>query len=58
MHNNSGFDLLIAIVFDMSPQLGGLGPKSQDLVIPFSLVEGETLPYFHLRGLKIISELG
>ena len=41
----------------MSPQLGGLGPKSQDLVIPFRLGEGEPLPYFHLRALAIRSEL-
>ena len=36
-NNDNGFDLLIAVVFAMIPQLGRLGPKHQDLVIPFSL---------------------
>ena len=40
----------------MSPQLGGLVPKAQDLVIPFRLGEGETLSDFHLRSLTIKSE--
>ena len=31
------FDPLIAVVFSMSPKLGGHGPKAQDLVIYFSL---------------------
>ena len=39
MHNKNGFDLLIAVVLAMNPQLGGLEPKSQDLVIPFRLDE-------------------
>ena len=39
----------------MSPQLVGLGPKAQDLVIYFSLGEGEALPQFHLRYLHIRS---
>ena len=41
----------------MSPQIGVLGPKAQDLVIPFLLGEGENLPGFHLRALTIRSEL-
>ena len=40
MNFDNGFDLIIAVVFVMSPQLGGLGPKSQDLVAIFSLGEG------------------
>ena len=39
MHNDNGFYLLISVVFAMSPQLGGLGTKYQDLVIPFFLGE-------------------
>ena len=35
MNNDNGFGLIIAVVFVMIPQLGGLGPKSQDLVISF-----------------------
>ena len=35
MHNNNGFYLLIAVIFSMSSQIGGLGPKYQYLVIPF-----------------------
>ena len=57
MNNDNGFDLIFAVVFAMSPQLGGLGTKYQDLVIPFFLYEGETLPKLHLRALKIISKL-
>ena len=53
----NGFYLLITIVFALSPQLGGLGPKYQDLFIPFHLGEGKTLPDFHLRDLTIRSEL-
>ena len=41
----------------MISQLGVIGPKSQDLVIPFCLGEGEYLPDFHLIALDIISEL-
>ena len=41
----------------MRPQFGGLGHKSQDLVIPFRLGEGEPLTYFHLRDPSIRSEL-
>ena len=56
MNNDNGFDLLIAVVFATSPQLGGLGPKAQDLVIYFRLGEGETLPQLHLRALHNRSE--
>ena len=41
----------------MSPRLGGLGPKSQDLVVPFRLGEGEPFSDFHLRDIAIRSEL-
>ena len=57
MHYDNGFELLIAVVLSMIPQLGGLGPKAQDLVIPFHLGEGEPLTYFHLIALVIGSEL-
>ena len=57
MHYDNGFELLIAVVFQMIPQLVGLGPKYQDLLIPFLLGEGEPLPYFHLRALLIRSKL-
>ena len=57
MHNDNGFELLIGFVLSMSPQLGGLGPKYQDLVIPPRLGEGEPLPDFHLRALEIRSEI-
>ena len=51
------FEILIAVILSMIPQLGGSGPKYQDLVIPFRLGEGEPLPYFHLRDLEIRSEI-
>ena len=40
MNIENGFDLLVAVLFSMSPQLGGIGPKAQDLVIYFFLGEG------------------
>ena len=44
MNNDDGFDLLIAVVFAMSTQLGGLGPKHKDIVIYFHIgEEGATL---------------
>ena len=57
MHRDNRFDLLIAVVFAMSPKLGGLGPKSQELVIPFYLDEVETISYLRLRALTIRSGL-
>ena len=57
MHYDNGFELLIEVVFYMSPQLGGIAPKSQDNVIPLCLGEGESRPHFHLRSLSIICEL-
>ena len=57
MNNDNGFDLIIAVVFVMSPQQVGLGPKAQYVVIPFRLGEVETLPEFHLRSLTVRSEL-
>ena len=40
----------------MSPQLGGLGTKYQELDISFSLVEVETIQLFKLRDIQIRSE--
>ena len=57
MNYDNVFEILIAVVFAMSPQLGGLGTKAQDLVIPFRLDEGENLPYFQNRALEIRNEL-
>ena len=57
MYNYNGFDLLVYVVFAMITLLGGLEPKSQDLVIPFRLGEIETLPYYYLISLTIIIEL-
>ena len=39
MHYDNVFKPHNAVVFYMSPKLGGLGPKAQDLVIPFRLGE-------------------
>ena len=55
MNNDNVFDILIAVIFAMSPQLGVLGPKAQYLLISFFIGEVETLPLFHLRYLQIIS---
>ena len=40
MYYDNGFKLLIEFFFAMSPQLGGLGHKAQDLVISFRLGKG------------------
>ena len=56
MNNDNIFDLFIAFVFAMSTQLGGLGPKYQDIVISFSIGEGENTPQLNLRDLQIRSE--
>ena len=56
MNIDNGFELLFAVVFATSPQLVGLGPKAQDLVIYFRFGEGETLPQFHLRTLQARGE--
>ena len=57
MNNENVFELLIAVFFAMSNQLGRLGPKSQDFMIYFYLGEVETPPQFHLRALQIRSEM-
>ena len=57
MNYDNGCELIIVVVFAMSPQLGGLGPKSKDLVTTFCLGEGEPLSDDQLRALSIISEL-
>ena len=57
MNNDNGFDILVAVVFYNSPQLGGIGTKYQDLVRPFQISEGESLPDFHLRALQERSEI-
>ena len=56
MNNDNGFDLLIDVVFGMGTQIGRIVPKHQDLVISFSLGEGENIPKFHLRALQIRGE--
>ena len=40
MNNYNGSDLLLDILFSVSPQLGGLGTKYQDLVIYYYFDEG------------------
>ena len=57
IHYNNGVELLISVIFSMIPQLGGLGPKAQSLVMNFCLGEREYLPYFHLIYLAIRSGL-
>ena len=57
MNNNHGFDLFIYVVFAISPQIGGLGPKYQDLVISFYRGEVENLPQFRLIYLQVRSDI-
>ena len=56
MNLDNLFDLLVDIVFVMIPQIGGIWPKAQDLVIYFHLSKGETLLKYHLRYLQAKSE--
>ena len=44
MNIENGFDLIVAVVFSMNPQLVGIGTNAQYLVISFCLGEGESLP--------------
>ena len=37
MNNENGFGIIVDVVFAISSQLGGLGPKDQYLVISFCL---------------------
>ena len=39
MNNDNIFYLIVSIVFAVSPQLGVIGPKDQDLVISCALVK-------------------
>ena len=57
MHYENLFELIIAVIFSTIPKLGGLGPKAQDIAIPFHLCEGEPLPNFDLIALEIISKI-
>ena len=57
MNNDNIFNLLLAFFFAVSPQLGVIGLKYQDLVISFWLGEGETLKQLRLRSLQIRSEI-
>ena len=41
----------------MNYQLGGIGLKPQDLVTPFQLICGESIPDFHMLALHSISKI-
>ena len=56
MNIDNIFDILVAFLFSMSPQLGGLGSKSQELLIYFLLGEGEPITEFYLRYFQTRSE--
>ena len=43
-NTNNGFDLLVAVAYEMSTQLGDLGTKLSDLVADLNLQPGETIP--------------
>ena len=48
MNNENGFDLLIYVIFSISPHL----PKYQDPVFSFYLCDRETSPQLHIIALK------
>ena len=57
MNKDNVYDLLIAVVFAIIPQLGGLGPKSQDLVISLHIGEVEIVTKFYPSAVQIRSEM-
>ena len=57
MNNDNIFYLLVEVVFSMSPQLGGIGPKAQEPFTSFKLTEGESLPDFHLQDIQSRGEI-
>ena len=57
MHYKNGFELLIAVIFNMIPKIGGVGTKAQDIVVPFFLGEVLSLPDSHVIAFSIKSEL-
>ena len=52
MNIDNGFDLLVAVSFSVSHQLGGLGTKDQELAILFRLGEGKSLLELLLRKVQ------
>ena len=52
MNNDNGFDVLVEVFFAMSPQLGGIVTKAQDLVTSFEPIVGYSLPDFNLQALQ------
>ena len=57
MNNNKIFDILIAILFAMISQIGGIGSKDRYLVNSFCLTEDEQLPAFNLRDMQLKIEI-
>ena len=52
MNIDNGFDLIVAVEFSTSPQLGGIGFRSQEILISFFLGERETLPQLKFREIQ------
>ena len=57
MNLDNLFDLLVAVVFSMSPQIGVIRPKHQDLLVYYLLGEVETLSQSYQRKLQGTSKL-
>ena len=53
----NGFDLLVAIIYGRSPQLGGKHDDAQSIVVAFNAKSGELLSEFHQRALETASIL-
>ena len=51
----NGFDLLIAIIYGRSPQLGGKHDDAQSIVMAFNVHSGELLSEFHHQALETAS---
>ena len=51
------YDLLVAIVFAILPQIGGLVHNTHNIVTYPSVKTDETLPEYHLYGLQSRSEI-
>ena len=52
MNIDNEFDLIVAVAFSTSPQLGGIGFRSQEILISFFLGERDTLPQLKFRDIQ------
>ena len=52
MNNDNGFDILVSIVFYISPKLISIRTNAQNLVTSFKIIKVVPLPGFNLQNLQ------